>query len=311
MPDETNHNEQLNAELTAQQETLQEVLEQRRAAIEEKQENRRDRYEDLAARHQQQSAAHFQAASTMGKAIPFGQPILVGHHSEKRDRAYRGRIDGHMGKSVEHDGKASHYQAKVAAMDGNKAISSDDPDALDKLREKLAQMEARQEFMKAANKLVRKVLKLTGLDLAQQVEKLLELAQATDMEMSARAAEKLLKPDFCGRKGFPDYETKNNNANMRRVKERIAELEQQHARIAEQGEGESIEYPELGLEVVHNNILNRVQLIFDGKPSKSVRDVVKSYGFHWAPSEEAWQRQLNHAGLNAVELVINQLQQMS
>jgi len=207
-------------------------------------------------------------------------------------------------------GRPTIYRGKLTAMDDNQAISSDDPDALEKLRDKLAQMEANQEYMKAANRLVRKVLKIADLDEEQRIAKLVELAEAKDLEMSRKVAAGLLTKDFCGRYGFADYRLSNNNANMRRVRERIAELEQQHARIAEQGEEAKTEYPDLGLEVVQNNVLNRVQLIFDAKPSKAVRDVVKSYGFNWARSEGAWQRQLKQAGINAANLVIGRLKEM-
>ena len=40
----------------------------------------------------------------------------------------------------------------------------------------------------------------------------------------ARARE-LLRPDFCGRIGFPDYELRNNNANIRRMRQRLAGIE--------------------------------------------------------------------------------------
>ncbi|MGF1524203.1 MAG: zincin-like metallopeptidase domain-containing protein [Leptolyngbyaceae cyanobacterium] len=296
------------AEDALSNEQLEAVMTQRRAVITDKQEHRRERYEELATKHQRQSSDHFQTASRMGSVIPFGQPILVGHHSERSDRAYRGRIGRHMDKGVEHSRTADYYRGKLTAMDHNQAISSDDPDALAKLRDKLASMEANQHFMKEANKLVRKVLKMTDLDLSQQVEKLVELAEAKDLEMTAQVAEGLLTPDFAKRTGFPAYELQNNNGNMRRVRERIAELERQYERIAEQGEGASTTYPDLGLEVVHNNVLNRIQLIFDSKPSEEIRAIVKTHGFRWARSERAWQRQLNPTGIAAAEIVVKQLQ---
>ena len=40
-------------------------------------------------------------ARDMASIIPFGQPILVGHHSEKRDRNYRGRIHKKFERSFE------------------------------------------------------------------------------------------------------------------------------------------------------------------------------------------------------------------
>jgi hypothetical protein len=39
-------------------------------------------------------------ARAMADAIPFGQPILVGHHSERRDRSYRARMAGKTDRAV-------------------------------------------------------------------------------------------------------------------------------------------------------------------------------------------------------------------
>jgi hypothetical protein len=93
----------------------------------------------------------------MASAIPMGQPILVGHHSEKRDRNYRQKIHDKMGKSLQEQEKAEHYEQKAETIEGNTAIFSDDPSALDKLRSKLADQEANHAFMKATNKALRKM----------------------------------------------------------------------------------------------------------------------------------------------------------
>ena len=51
------------------------------------------------------------------------------------------------------------------------------------------------------------------------------------------------------------------------------------------------EFP--GGEAVANTDNNRLQLLFDEKPSAEQRTMLKQYGFHWSPSEQAWQWQLN------------------
>jgi hypothetical protein len=58
-----------------------------------------------------------------------GQPILVGHHSEQRDRRFRRRLWDLMGKSVAANDKAKYYEEKAEAIESNQSISSDDPDA--------------------------------------------------------------------------------------------------------------------------------------------------------------------------------------
>ena len=48
---------------------------------------------------------------------------------------------------------------------------------------------------------------------------------------------------------------------------------------------------------------NRVQIIFDGKPDAEARAALKQSGFHWAPSQGAWQRMLNQNGIYAAKQV--------
>jgi hypothetical protein len=45
--------------------------------------------------------------------------------------------------------------------------------------------------------------------------------------------------------------------------------------------------------------MNRLQLFFDEKPDESKRANLKASGFKWAPSQGAWQRQLNDNAINA------------
>ena len=47
----------------------------------------------------------------------------------------------------------------------------------------------------------------------------------------------------------------------------------------------------------------RIQFIFDGKPDENVRNILKSEGFRWAPSQGAWQRQLTRNGQWSAERV--------
>lgn len=41
-----------------------------------------------------------------------------------------------------------------------------------------------------------------------------------------------------------------------------------------------------------NASINRLQIIFDGKPDEETRNTLKANGFRWSPREGAWQRQL-------------------
>src|SRR5947207_1571026 len=82
------------------------------------------------------SSTPLSGAAGMADAIPFGQPILVGHHSEKRDRRFRARIDGKFRKGIALHKKAEDLKHRAASV-GTAGISSDDPEAIEKLREKV------------------------------------------------------------------------------------------------------------------------------------------------------------------------------
>lgn len=116
---------------------------------EERREAKRERYQELAIKKKKEANEIFEHAKEMADVIPFGQPILVGHHSEKSDRSYRNRIDNKFRKSFEVAAVADHYTDKVKSMDNNNAISQDDPEAVQKIKQKISQLEEEQKKWRA------------------------------------------------------------------------------------------------------------------------------------------------------------------
>ena len=84
----------------------------------------------------------------------------------------------------------------------------------------------------------------------------------------------------------------NNNAEIRRVKERIAALTRQRE-LGYAG------WEFAGGRVEANTADNRLQIFFEEKPDEETRSTLKSNGFRWAPSAGAWQRQLNDNAIYA------------
>ena len=62
------------------------------------------------------------SASDRARMIPFGQPILVGHHSEGRDRNFRKKIHRGFERAYEAGQKADHYERRAAGAESNRAI---------------------------------------------------------------------------------------------------------------------------------------------------------------------------------------------
>ena len=71
-----------------------------------KKQARIDRLRERADKARKEASSRYETARKMGSVIPMGQPILVGHHSEKRDRNYRARIDTNYRKGYEAGEKA-------------------------------------------------------------------------------------------------------------------------------------------------------------------------------------------------------------
>ena len=102
---------------------------------EQKQADRKARLEAAAERAADRSTQYYAKSdlSESQSGIPFNQPILVGHHSESRHRAAIKRSHNAMRKSIEENKRADRLAAKAEAV-GTGGISSDDPDAIAKLK---------------------------------------------------------------------------------------------------------------------------------------------------------------------------------
>lgn len=252
-------------------------------SYEQKQAERKERQAERAERLAAEASAAFKRSSDILSVIPPGQPILVGHHSERRHRRDLERADNAMRKGVELH-KAAEEAARRAESVSN-AISSDDPDAPEKLRAKIAKLEAAQEMMTAANKVYRSK-KLSDDD---------KVAQIVALGVSECAARDGLTPDYAGRIGFPSYALTNNNANIRRLKERVEAIE----RRTEEAPRADIEGD--GWRISEDRDDNRLLITFDAIPDAALRGKLKQNGFKWSPTRGAWVRMLNNGSRLAAQ----------
>jgi hypothetical protein len=161
------------------------------------------------------------------------------------------------------------------------AIRSDDENAINKLKEKLAKLQKAQEQMKACNKIIKDKKN-------NKIERLAEILGTKEK------AEELLKPDFCGRFGFSSYTLTNNNSAIKAAELRIKQLESQ-------AQQETKEFTIAGVKVVQNAEEMRLQFFFDGKPARKVIDLMKKHGFKWSPTNSCWQRLWNGNAIYSVK----------
>ena len=234
---------------------------------------KKEHYENMAVKNTERAIETHEQAQKMASIIPFGQPILVGHHSEKSDRRYRARITKKFEKSFEQTQKAEYYNDK-AASSGKGGIMSDDPEAVIKLKEKIHALEKTRNEYKAINKIVGSK-KLTH---DEKVKKL--MLSITISEISAK---KLLEPEY-GRMGIPSYKLTNLGATLRKAKERLNYMIKEESR-------ENFNHKfDNGIEVKEEN--GRINIYFGYKPDEEIRNIIKHhpFGFKWSRFNECWTR---------------------
>ena len=164
---------------------------------------------------------------------------------------------------------------------GMGGISADDPQAIQKLEAKLEKLQAAQDTMKAVNAYYRKHKTLDGCPnlSAERIE-----AMKADMSSQWHIEDK----------PYPSWALSNNNAEIRRIKGRIAELtkKQETAYAGWEFDGGTVEM---------NREDNRLQIFFEEKPDEKTRETLKENGFRWSPKAGAWQRQLNDNAIYAAD----------
>ena len=166
---------------------------------------------------------------------------------------------------------------------GMGGIRQDDPQAIPKMQKKLDGLEKAQETMKAVNAYYRKHGTLDGCP-----------------HLSPENIENL-KADMASgwhyeKKPFQSWELSNNNAEIRRVRQRIESL-------TRASEVAYVGWEFDGGHVEANRDQGRLQVFFDGKPEADARQQLKEHGFRWAPSVGAWQRLLNDNAYRASDRI--------
>lgn len=252
-------------------------------------EARKTRYHELAEKNNHLASQLSNQVTKMAHCIPLGQPILVGHHSEGSDRRFRNRIHQTMHNSLKAAEKSSYYEEKAKSIENNTSISSDNPNAIQLLQEKICKLEELQERMKSANKLIKK----------GDRERLLKLGY------NEKDVDLLFTPNCFGQIGYPSFTLSNNRQVITNAKKRLANLEKQ-----ETEETTENSFTTIGLKIIDNVEDNRLQLYFDNKPSEKIREELTSNTFKWCKALGCWQQfrspRANHKAENIIQLLIRE-----
>jgi hypothetical protein len=236
----------------------------------ERMERRLEKRTEWAEKREASAQATFDQAHTMADAIPFGQPIIAGHHSERRDRNYRARIDAAMGRGVTDSRMAEHHanRAQGIARQLDTSVFSDDEDAIERLRERIAEREARRDRIKAFNASCRKGTPNPSLLTERERDELAGTRRVAAYQLSKGG-------------GFPNYALTNLGATIRKDKERIADIERRAKRTADAKDNGGAAVQVIG---------DYCTITFAEKPEREILNALKAAGFHWGAG--SWHGQI-------------------
>jgi len=253
------------------------------------------RLRNAADKARAESESRHRSAQQIMSFIPPGQPILVGHHSEKRHRRDLDKIDNNMRAAVDADKRAQALanSAENAENRSDYAIDSDDPDAVEKIGERIEELRTEHERGKALNK----AYKASGYAHTGEVEKIEKFAELAGCSVE-EAREIVADCDKWKEVPCPSYRMSNRSANIRRLVKRKEQLEA--LGVSDDAEDETRDYGKITVTVSRSN--GRVFFDTPGRNEKASA-ILKNNGWRWARSRSCWSRKLTANAICAAKYI--------
>ena len=113
--------------------------------------NKAERLNGYASNAKKRSYEAYKKAdlSESATGIPFGQPIIVGHHSERKHRRVLEKADNAMRKSIEESKKADQYENRAAYWERKaNTINLSMPESLEYFEFKLEEAKKKHKYLK-------------------------------------------------------------------------------------------------------------------------------------------------------------------
>lgn len=245
----------------------------RRERLEARAERRREWAEKRATAH---DAEHRKARAAV-EGIPFGQPVLVGHHSEGRHRRALERCDNAIGRAVAHADMQHKHESAARGIEQqlSRSIFSDDENAAEECERKAAEIDAGADVGVKINAAWRKHGPRGKKPDAEALRAALAALGCTEQEIASQVRTMtqchwLKGPMFSG----------NARANARRYRERAKAIRAQAARIAE------AEAAPGGVLLKLSPDGEQATVTFPDYPGRETVQALKAAGFWW--SRPSW-----------------------
>ena len=133
-----------------------------RLTTRERRENRLARRLDWMDKRINRADADFERSRAAVEGMELGQPILVGHHSERKHRRAVERSHDAMRRAMDSNEMATRHGFAASALEREleRSIYHDDRDATQQLETRIAEREITRDRIKSANQGLRKLVKI-------------------------------------------------------------------------------------------------------------------------------------------------------
>lgn len=231
---------------------------------------------DKSGNYKEKFISHF--TEWMGAKSNCISSMIAGPSNFPVSRAQKANNREHAKSEEFHKWRERYFKA----VNRQRTLSPEEE--LDIAVKRLDELVINQEFMKQANKILRKK--------TSDQQKLVEMME---MGISEALAVEAMKPDRAGRVGFPSFILTNRNATIKRTQEKITIMRN---RITRKENFEDIIFTGGRITIEDD----RVKVYHDQKPEPAVIQELKSSGFRWSPFWKCWCRK--HTG-NAIAVSKN------
>lgn len=111
--------------------------------------NKADKYSDWATSNTEKSNQYYQRSKKDSAFLSLGEPIKVGHHSEKRHRKIIDQAWNNTAKSVEHAEKATNHRGKAMYWNAKaQEVNLSMPESIEYFSAELEKAEAKHKELK-------------------------------------------------------------------------------------------------------------------------------------------------------------------
>jgi len=117
--------------------------------VQEHAKRKAEKLQNAASNSSNKSTEYWKQSNKDSDFLSLGEPIKIGHHSEKRHRRIIEQANNNMGKSVEFSNKSAGYESRAAYWEGKtNIINLSMPESLEFYKFKLEAAKAKHQGLK-------------------------------------------------------------------------------------------------------------------------------------------------------------------